>query len=941
MMFFYSNAAAQVFWTEDFGIGCNIGFPANGLSTLNGIWTVDSTSIGLNEVYANNWFIGARISNNGAGNCATNCAGGNNQTLHVGNGEITTPIVIGADSGSYLTGTFCIPYSICSSTHKRALSPIIDCSGKSTITLDFLYYEGGDPANVNGDATLWYFDGSAWSQLDPLPKTNNAACTGTVYGVMTPYSLALPVSADNNPNVRLGFQWDNDDSGVGTDPSAAFDDLELSTALLGPPVTDFSADNTTICEGDTVNFTDLSTNSPTSWSWTFAGGSPASSVQQNPSGIIYASAGVYDVTLTSTNANGSDIESKTAYITVNVCSGAPVAEFNASDTVICEGDAIDFTDMSTNGPTTWSWVFTGGTPAASSIQNPTGIVYNTAGTYDVTLYATNANGTDTLTKTVYITVNVCAGGPVANFTASSVNVCVNDAIDFTDLSTNSPTTWDWTFFGAVPGTSTIQNPSGIVYPATGTYNVQLIVSNANGSDTLLLTNYISVNNCTPPVADFTASDTTLCSGDSISFFNLSSNNPTAFQWTFFGATPPVSSLPNPTGIYYNTPGIYTVQLVVSNSSGSDTIVFANYINVNACIPPTAAFSASQTTLCEGKCTDFSDQSFGTPTSWLWLFPGSSVVSSSLQNPLNVCYADSGSYNVTLIVKNPYGSDTLVQVAYITVDTCPKPIVHFIATDTFFCSNNCIDFIDLSDNIDATTSWHWIFPGGDPSVDSVRNPHVCYPDEGVFDAILIETNQYGTDTLILSSYINVINVPGSYVSNDTSIYFGSSVQLHAGGGISYHWTVVPPGSFFLPDENDPNPLVTPNSTTPDELYTFYCEITDSVTGCTTVKKVEVEILHIDHIFVPNTFKPSSSGANSTVGVYATNVKTLTFAIYDKWGEKVFESHNPCPDTGPCDLTGWDGKYNGVDCEMGTYIYTMFLITEGGNIYHKNGNITLIR
>ena len=159
--------------------------------------------------------------------------------------------------------------------------------------------------------------------------------------------------------------------------------------------------------------------------------------------------------------------------------------------------------------------------------------------------------------------------------------------------------------------------------------------------------------------------------------------------SFFGATPPVSSMPNPTGIFYNTPGVYTVQLIVSNSSGSDTLVYSNYVNVSACIPPVAGFAASQTTLCEGACITYSDQSFGTPTRWLWLFPGSNVVSSTDQNPTNVCYADSGTYNVTLIVSNDYGSDTLLQTAYITVDTCPKPIVHFMATDTFFCSNNCI------------------------------------------------------------------------------------------------------------------------------------------------------------------------------------------------------------------------------------------------------------
>ncbi|MFH0866546.1 MAG: M43 family zinc metalloprotease [Bacteroidota bacterium] len=86
---------------------------------------------------------------------------------------------------------------------------------------------------------------------------------------------------------------------------------------IGPiaPVANFSASATTVPEGTTVNFTDLSTNSPTSWSWTFAGGTPGSSINQSPS-IVYNTAGTYSVTLTATNAIGSDSETKTNYITV-------------------------------------------------------------------------------------------------------------------------------------------------------------------------------------------------------------------------------------------------------------------------------------------------------------------------------------------------------------------------------------------------------------------------------------------------------------------------------------------------------------------------------------------------------------------------------------------------------------------------------------------------
>jgi uncharacterized repeat protein (TIGR02543 family) len=82
-----------------------------------------------------------------------------------------------------------------------------------------------------------------------------------------------------------------------------------------PPVADFTANPTTISEGQSAAFTDTSTNIPTSWSWSFPGGNPSTSTSQNPT-VAYNTAGVYNVTLTATNSNGEDTETKTNYITV-------------------------------------------------------------------------------------------------------------------------------------------------------------------------------------------------------------------------------------------------------------------------------------------------------------------------------------------------------------------------------------------------------------------------------------------------------------------------------------------------------------------------------------------------------------------------------------------------------------------------------------------------
>ncbi len=99
----------------------------------------------------------------------------------------------------------------------------------------------------------------------------------------------------------------------------------LCTTTPQAPVTDFSADKTSGCPGASVKFTDKSSNTPTSWAWTFEGGNPATSTLQNPT-VTYASAGIYKVKLVATNAVGDDIEEKAGYITITSAIALPLNE---------------------------------------------------------------------------------------------------------------------------------------------------------------------------------------------------------------------------------------------------------------------------------------------------------------------------------------------------------------------------------------------------------------------------------------------------------------------------------------------------------------------------------------------------------------------------------------------------------------------------------------
>jgi len=274
---------------------------------------------------------------------------------------------------------------------------------------------------------------------------------------------------------------------TGNGIAGEFEDYSINLVGGGPTAlnADFSGTPTTIFVGESIVFTDETSGgtAPYTYNWSFGDGGTSSN--ENPSNT-YNTEGVYSVSLTVTDSdNENDTETKTDYITVI---GVPVVDFVADIITIEEGGSISFTDLSTNSPDSWAWTFEGGTPETSIDQNPV-IVYNTAGIYDVTLVATNGAGDGSLTKTAYITVSNAA--PVVDFSADFTTIEEGGSISFTDLSSNSPDSWAWTFEGGTPETSTDQNPV-IVYNTAGIYDVTLVATNGAGNGELNKTAYITI-----------------------------------------------------------------------------------------------------------------------------------------------------------------------------------------------------------------------------------------------------------------------------------------------------------------------------------------------------------------------------------------------------------------------------------------------------------------
>jgi len=389
---------------------------------------------------------------------------------------------------------------------------------------------------------------------------------------------------------------------------------------------------TSSVSGSTANFTNTSTNA-TSYIWNFGDGSNSMDVSPDHA---YANDGIYTVSLSATNNCGTTIFEQTVTIAT-----PPIAGFSFSGATGCAPFTVQFTNTSSSNAGTLTWNFPGGSPAASTVENPS-VTWNTAGVYVVTLTASNPSGSNISTAT--ITVNA---GPTAGFTYQIGGLTAV----FDNVSTNG-SSYVWNFGdGSAPSSEANPNHS---YTQVGTYVVTLSTTNECGTVTVTQTVVVEGN---PPVPAISASSESGCIPFSVQFTDQSAGVPTAWTWTFQGGTPNASTQQNPV-VLYNTAGTYDVKLEVTNAFGPSLKVFPAFITVEAA--PTAGFTfvANQTTVAFTSTSQ-------NASAYTWNFGDGS--SSNEENPSHT-YTNPGTYTVSLATSNNCGTTIIEQTITITSGT---------------------------------------------------------------------------------------------------------------------------------------------------------------------------------------------------------------------------------------------------------------------------------
>jgi len=475
------------------------------------------------------------------------------------------------------------------------------------------------------------------------------------------------------------------------------------------------------------------------------------------------------------------------------------------------------------------------------------------------------------------------------------------------INTTSPTglvfSWYWNFGDGFSDTA--KSPTHN-YAAGGIYTVQLAAQDITGcTDTL--TRVIVVANLSYDISDtvlgcrthqFLATKTI----DSSIFPDAAK-----FHWAFGDGDTAVG---NPIVHTYDTGGLYTVVLTVTDSSGcTDTTHFTADV-----ADAMADFTVSDDTVCQGEQVNFTDASAPNSIFHAWDLGEGTI--DSAQNP-NVIYPFEGIYTVRLIVGNITGCiDTAFK--YVVVDSISP--VNYIPSDTVLCEGQTIvlDGYYIKDN---ALGADWDLGDGFTAVNTDPVIH-AYDTSGLYN-VTLTVRFRACPTVVFSKLVNINPFPALNLGPDT--------------------TMCPNGpAIVLTDNvNISNPIARWKWNTGDTTHTIAVRHPGiysarvNVNGCVTNDSVEVfKDCYID---IPNAFTPNNDGSNDYFlprQLLAKSVARFSMVIYNRWGQEIFQ-------TSSVDGRGWDGMFNGKEQPMGVYVYRINVTFASGASESYTGNLTLIR
>ena len=611
--------------------------------------------------------------------------------------------------------------------------------------------------------------------------------------------------------------------------------------LALPPSADFTFESSTIEVGEPLAFTSTSTGDPETLFWTFGDGTTDVGTTVTK---VFDSPGTFEVTLTATNAEGSDSDS--GIITVVPGGQPPQAVIANIPTIIDVGQTLGLTSDSTNSPTATSWDFGDG-----STENGSEVFHSWSepGEYRITLTVSNASGEDSTFRTIF--VEEAIDPPVARFSESGLTVIAGETLNFSDLSFNNPGSIEWDF-----GDGTTASGSNVTktWAGPGQFTVTLTATNEAGSDQTAKTVTVLPIPVDPPAANFRVASASVSVGELVRFIDTSTGDPTEWSWSFGDGTAP-SSAQSPAHAF-SAAGTYEVELTATNDGGSTT--FSRTIVVIN--PPVADFTRQISDLTVA----LTDTSTNSPTSWSWDFGDGTTRSGTRaadRSPTKI-YAAPGTYEITLIATNDAGDSTPFSTVVTVAET---PDARFSVTTVGLTAQ----FTDIS--TERPTEWSWDFGDGVTVANPLQNPTYTYASAGTYNVTLTATNVAGSDTFTVPVMVQL----APPVANFTCIVpnTGAGVACDASsstGATSFGWNA-PDAIAGTSNGGGPAAGATPAFTFPGNGMYVITLTASNAAGLTDTTSRTVTI-NLPVPVIQSITPVTNSGGTVTLSATATNNPT---------------------------------------------------------------------
>lgn len=420
-----------------------------------------------------------------------------------------------------------------------------------------------------------------------------------------------------------------------------------------------------------------------------------------------------------------------------------------------------------------------------------------------------------------------------------------------------------------------------------------------------------------------------CNGFDIQFTNQSTNSSYYF-WNFGDSTTTAdtSTLVNP--IYtYPAPGQYTVTLVANPGYAcADT----TYITFGVYPQLVAEFTPPPGQCITGNSFSFTAGGiFQNDTQFSWNFaPDGSPASSSVQNPTGITYPAPGTYPVTVT----YTGQGCIRSYTDSVEVYPLPTIGLNITN----GNGCEPFGLLFNNTStaSTGAMEYVWNFGDGSSSTESNPFHVYQHAGTYDVTLTAYSTAGCiDTLVLTEpdFIIVRPSPVAAITANPMITDvlnpGVTVTDASQGGIDCQlwWGV---GDTIGGCQPTYYHIYTDSGTYP------ITQIVINEVGCPDTTVIKVRVNPIVTLYAPNAFTPNGDGTNDGFRLYGEGIKEYTLLIYNRWGQKVFESNDIFEE--------WNGTFmnkGGAIAADGVFVYAAYYTSVFGEKNSLRGKVVLIK